>query len=180
VLSTLDTPYVDLLLIHWPGQTGSKPINSTDPACTGPASSPKACRQSTWKAMETIFADGKGAARAIGVSNFEVNHLQDIEELDGLLPSVNQCEFHPFWHPDALLAYCAARGITFNGYSPIGAPDVSVTHGWDLRVHPDIVAIAKRVNKSPAQVRDVEGSVPCTASTCHPQPPQLTCIRVRI
>eukprot|EP01147_Barroeca_monosierra_P004428 gene4428-8541_t len=84
ILRTLDTTYIDLLLIHWPGPSE----NSTDPACTGPSSSPRLCRQSTWRAMEDIFL--RGDARAIGVSNFEENHLHDILSLQSLVPSVNQ------------------------------------------------------------------------------------------
>lgn len=153
ILASLNTTYVDLLLIHWPGSIGGHGANSTDPACAGPASSPRACRQSTWRAMEAVFANGTGVARAIGVSNFEVHHLQDIEALGGLLPAVNQVEFHPYFHEDALLRYCKARNITFNGYSPLGAPDVSSSkHGWDLRTHPAILGIGQRLGRTAAQV----------------------------
>ena len=161
VLSSLKTSYVDLLLIHWPGQIGSSggggggknPNSSKDPNCAGPTADPRRCRQSTWRAMEQIFANGTGAARAIGVSNFEVRHLKDIEDMGGHMPAVNQVEFHPFWHEDALVQYCRDRQITFNGYSPLGAPDVSSkVHGWDLRSHPTVISIANRINKTPAQV----------------------------
>lgn len=73
--------------------------------------------------MELIYQ--QGGARAIGVSNFEQNHLEDIFALKSLMPSINQVEFHPYWHEDDLVAYCAEYNITFNGYSPLGARDVS-------------------------------------------------------
>lgn len=50
---------------------------------------------------------------------------QDIFALKSLLPSVNQVEYHPYWHEDDLVGYCLARNITFNGYSPLGARDIS-------------------------------------------------------
>ena len=75
ILETLQVDYLDLLMIHWPGPPG----NSTDPACIGNPTSWRACRQSTWKAVQDLFHSGK--TRAIGVSNFEQNHLEDIMEM---------------------------------------------------------------------------------------------------
>ena len=59
-------------------------------------------RQQNWKALEHILATG--GARAIGVSNYEVRHLDDIKELGGKMPAVNQMEWHPYYHQDELLA----------------------------------------------------------------------------
>ena len=149
MLDTLQVDYVDLLLIHWPGPPG----NSSDPACQGNPATWRACRQSTWKAMEEIYKAGK--ARAIGVSNFEINHLEDIIAMNSTLPAVNQVEFHPYWHEDDLLAFCKSHNITFNGYSPVGCPDWAPTqHNWNHNVlqEPTIINIAKSVNCTPAQV----------------------------
>eukprot|EP01113_Clastostelium_recurvatum_P046061 TRINITY_DN8017_c0_g1_i3.p1 TRINITY_DN8017_c0_g1~~TRINITY_DN8017_c0_g1_i3.p1 ORF type:complete len:395 (+),score=83.42 TRINITY_DN8017_c0_g1_i3:22-1206(+) len=154
-LKDLQTEYVDLLLIHWPG---------TQPGTTPPPPLPckeangtwAACRLGTWKALEKIY--NAGQARAIGVSNYEVNHLLEIMNLKSLIPSVNQVEFHPYWHEDQLLYFCQQHNITFNSYSPIGAPDHAVTLGpsWnaipDLRTHPNVTQIAQKHNMSPAQV----------------------------
>ena len=102
--------------------------------------------------MEDIYRGGN--VRAIGVSNFEVNHMEDILELKSFVPSVNQVqpprlpsprtvhaacavlaharhpsavqfEFHPYWHEDDLVAYCKNLSILVNGYSPLGARDLS-------------------------------------------------------
>ena len=149
ILDTLQVDYLDLLLIHWPGPPG----NSSDPACQGKPATWRACRQSTWKALEEIYKMGK--ARAIGVSNFEKKHLEDIIAMNSTLPAVNQVEFHPYWHEDDLLAFCKSYNITFNGYSPLGCPDWAPTQKkWSHTVlqEPTIVNIAKSHNRTAAQV----------------------------
>jgi methylglyoxal/glyoxal reductase len=76
-LLSLGLSYVDLYLIHWPVQGMSK---------------------DTWKAMIQLLREGK--ARAIGVSNYEIFHLQDILQNFDVVPSVNQVEFHPFLYQE--------------------------------------------------------------------------------
>jgi len=154
VLATLNVDYVDLLLMHWPGPTfflnhSGPPI---DQWCSdnGPL-----CRQQTWAALEVAFKAGK--ARAIGVANFEQRHLEDIMAVPGsLLPALNQIEFHPYWHEDALVAYCHSLNITTNSYAPLGAPDFM---GWNIAKwpvpimsQPAIIQIAASYKVTPAQV----------------------------
>jgi len=92
------------------------------------------------------------------VSNFEKNHLEDIFEMMSLLPSVNQVEFHPYYHEDDLLEFCKENNILFNGYSSVGCPDhmsaPANPNAWKTQVmdQPLIQQIAKKYNKSPAQV----------------------------
>ena len=149
ILSDLQMDYVDLLLIHFPGVRQS----STDPACQQNATSWRNCRQSIWRAMETLYKNGK--ALAIGVSNFEKNHLEDIIMMKGMIPSVNQVEYHPYWHEDDLLAYCKSQNIVFNSYSPLGAPDWAPTkHNWNGTILqlPVIQNISKAHQRTAAQV----------------------------
>eukprot|EP00118_Oscarella_pearsei_P024743 m.306705 g.306705 ORF g.306705 m.306705 type:complete len:335 (+) comp41516_c0_seq1:50-1054(+) len=149
VIGELNTTYVDLLLIHWPGPL---PKLSSDPKCTH-SSTGRDCRQSSWLAMEFIFKSG--GAKAIGVSNFEQNHLQDIIDLKSLLPAVNQFEYHPYWHEDDLVQFCQNHSIVVNSYSPLGTPDWAPwTHLWNSSILdlPVIKSIAKSHQKSPAQV----------------------------
>ena len=149
ILSDLQMDYVDLLLIHWPGIWGS----SNDPSCQSNATSWRECRQSVWRAVETLYKDGK--ALAIGVSNFEKNHLEDIIMMNSMIPSVNQVEYHPYWHEDDLLEYCKSKNITFNSYSPLGAPDWAPTeHNWNGTILelPVIQNIAKAHQRTAGQV----------------------------
>ena len=149
VLSDLQMDYVDLLLIHWPGT----PSSSSDPACQGNPSTWRSCRQSVWRALEQLLKDGK--AMAIGVSNFEQNHLEDLLMLKSMAPSVNQVEYHPYWHEDDLLSYCKSHNITFNSYSTLGCPDwAPSTHGWNgtILALPVIQNIAKAHQRSAGQV----------------------------
>ena len=148
VLSSLNVSYVDLLLIHWPYDFRHQ---SSDPLCRG--NTPAECRQSTWRAMQLIFQQKK--ARAIGVANFEAKHLQDILDMGELIPAVDQCEFHPYFHELDLVEICKNHNITFNGYSPLGTPDWGPwSRHWNSSIPnlPVVKSIAHAHNKKPAQV----------------------------
>lgn len=95
-LRRLDMDYVDLLLLHFPVP---------------------ALRKKTWKAVEEIKS--QGLARSIGVSNFTVNHLKQLEEVASELPVVNQVEMHVFLQQDKLLPYCKDKNIVVEAYSPL-------------------------------------------------------------
>lgn len=150
ILQSLNTSYVDLLLIHWPYGAYGK----ADPPCN-PLTPAKAdgCRQDTWRALEDLFKSGK--TRSIGVSNFQIKHLESIMQQDGLVPAVNQVEFHPYWHEFDILNFCKAHNITFNSYSPLSCPDwAPETHGWahSALEEPVVKAMAAKHSKSAAQV----------------------------
>jgi len=155
ILKSLSLSYVDLLLIHWPGPAGTE-YNVSWPCYQNQTF--KKCRQDTWRALEEIFKAGK--ARAIGVSNFEKTHLEDIFELGGLIPAVNQVEYHPYNHEyvDDLVKFCEDHKILFNSYSSVGCPDhMSLKNnrgGWPIQVieQPVVQKIAEKYRKTPAQV----------------------------
>eukprot|EP01009_Symbiontida_sp_KSa7_P009378 NODE_775_length_778_cov_30.440329_g592_i0.p1 GENE.NODE_775_length_778_cov_30.440329_g592_i0~~NODE_775_length_778_cov_30.440329_g592_i0.p1 ORF type:complete len:217 (-),score=20.67 NODE_775_length_778_cov_30.440329_g592_i0:68-718(-) len=152
----LRVDHVDLLLVHWPSGNGV----STDPLCSKSSGKydEKACRMSTWKAMEIIFR--RGDAKAIGVSNYKVEHLQEFIDAGVLLPSVNQCPFHAhnsMASPDkaAMIKFCKKHDITFAGYSPLGVPDLhkfSPPMTRTLLTEPVALRIAKAHNVTAAQV----------------------------
>ncbi|XP_065829602.1 aldo-keto reductase Mvan_2161-like [Oscarella lobularis] len=155
VLSSLNVTYVDLLLIHWPYVDVRWPYSrnhpSTDSLCQG--HTPQACRQSTWKAMQLLFRQNK--TRAIGISNFEAKHIQDILDMGEMIPSVNQCEFHPYFHELDLVEFCKKHKIVFNGYASIGTPDWGPwSRNWNSSISdlPLVKSIAEAHKKSPVQV----------------------------
>ena len=75
--------------------------------------------------------------------------------LKSMAPSVNQVEYHPYWHEDDLLSYCKSQNITFNSYSTLGCPDwAPTTHNWNgtILALPVIQSIARAHQRSPGQV----------------------------
>ncbi len=124
-LVELGTDYVDLFLIHWPLPT----LYGGDYV-------------STWKTLEEFSQDGR--ARSIGVSNFQVEHLQRLAASADVTPAVNQIELHPYLLNDAVRAYGEQNGILTEAWSPIAQGQVLDD--------PVITAIAERLGRSPAQV----------------------------
>ena len=99
-------------------------------------------RDESWKALAQLLKEGK--TRAIGVSNYTVRHLTELLEQSDTVPLVNQVEFSPFLYQKQLLDYCEKNKIQLEAYSPL-------TQGEKLN-HPKIQQIAKKHNKTPAQV----------------------------
>jgi diketogulonate reductase-like aldo/keto reductase len=96
----------------------------------------------TWRAMIKLLHQGK--ARAIGVSNYSIRELKELLEKSDIVPAVNQVEFHPFLYQEDLLRFCKNNNIQLEAYSPL-------TRGKRLN-HPKILELAKKYNKTPAQV----------------------------
>lgn len=95
-LDRLSLDYIDLYLIHWPVP---------------------GCFLNTWKDMEKILESGR--ALSIGVSNFEIRHLEELRRVSGIVPAVNQIECHPLCYPKELLEYCQSNGIQVQAYAPL-------------------------------------------------------------
>ena len=104
-----------------------------------------------YRALETLLADGK--VRAIGVSNFMVDHLTALLDTSTVVPAVNQIEVHPYFQQREVQAFGAERGILTQAWSPIGGITFyrDGNHGSTLE-DPVIGAIAEAHGKSPAQV----------------------------
>ncbi len=95
-LDRLSLDYIDLYLIHWPVP---------------------GCFLNTWKDMEKILESGR--ALSIGVSNFEIRHLEELRRVSGIIPAVNQIECHPLCYPKELIEYCQSNGIQVQAYAPL-------------------------------------------------------------
>jgi 2,5-diketo-D-gluconate reductase A len=124
-LAELGFDHVDLFLIHWPLPT----LYDGDFV-------------STWKVLEEFKADGR--ARSIGVSNFQVEHLERLAAEADVVPAVNQIELHPYFLNGEVKAYDEEHGIGTEAWSPIAQGGV-----LDDEV---ITGIADRVGRTPAQV----------------------------
>jgi diketogulonate reductase-like aldo/keto reductase len=101
--------------------------------------------------LESLLADGK--VRAIGVSNFMVDHLTALLDRATVVPAVNQIEVHPYFTQREVQEFCVERGIVIQAWSPIGGITFyrNRSQGSTLE-DPVIVAIADGHGKSPAQV----------------------------
>ncbi|MEU2778051.1 aldo/keto reductase [Streptomyces sp. NPDC007162] len=106
-----------------------------------------------YRALEKLLADGK--VRAIGVSNFMVDHLTRLLDATDVVPAVNQLEIHPYFQQRSVLDFDTARGILSQAWSPIGGITFYPGYGEDRRSvlqDPAVTAIAERHGKSAAQV----------------------------
>ncbi len=97
-LKKLDTDYIDLYLIHWPSQNYE-------------------LTSECWKAMEEIYRTGK--ARAIGVSNFNIHHLENLKKTAKIMPMLNQVELHPGLRQLHMQKYLNENNIAINSYGPL-------------------------------------------------------------
>ncbi|WP_330301952.1 MULTISPECIES: aldo/keto reductase [unclassified Streptomyces] len=106
-----------------------------------------------YRALEQLLADGK--VRAIGVSNFMVDHLTTLLDTTTVVPAVNQMEIHPYFQQRAVLDFDDEHGILNQAWSPIGGITFYPGYGEDRRSvleDPAVTAIAEAHGKSPAQV----------------------------
>ena len=124
-LRELGTDYVDLFLIHWPLPTRYD-----------------GDFVSTWETLEEFKSEGR--ARSIGVSNFQVHHLQELARETETVPAVNQIEVHPYFTNDAVRAYGTEHDIVTQGWSPIARGKVLGD--------PVVVRIARATGAHPAQI----------------------------
>jgi diketogulonate reductase-like aldo/keto reductase len=122
-LDRLGLEYLDLYLIHWPA-------------------TPR--RHDSWRAFEKL--DGDGLIRAAGVSNYSVEHLEEVLERSELVPAINQVEFHPFIFEaqQELLDLCLSQDVLIEAYSPLRRVSAELTDS--------IEAVARRYNKTPQQL----------------------------
>ena len=99
----------------------------------------------TWQALERLVDEGR--CKAIGLSNVNLEKLQEIVEAAQIKPAVVEIESHPYLPEWDLLDYCRQQGIVLLAFAALG-------HGMEPRLldHPVIVAIAQRLGKTPAQV----------------------------
>jgi alcohol dehydrogenase (NADP+) len=104
----------------------------------------------TWSGMEHVRR--LGLVRQIGVCNMPVALLHELASRATVLPAVNQVELHPLLQQPNLLAYCRARGIHVQAYSPLGTPGYKEAHEPSVLDNDVLVRLAQRHGVSPAQI----------------------------
>ncbi|MFW5433546.1 aldo/keto reductase [Paenibacillus apiarius] len=120
-LEKLGLEYLDLYLIHWPVQGKYK---------------------EAWRALETLYQEGR--VKAIGVSNFQIHHLENLMKDAVIKPMINQVEFHPRLTQKELLRFSKEQGIQLEAWSPLMQ--------GGLLDNPMLKEIAAKYGKSVAQV----------------------------
>lgn len=123
-LRRLGLETINLYLIHWPVPARDRYVE-------------------TWRALEELREQGR--VRSIGVSNFQVEHLERLRDETGTVPAVNQIELHPYLQQAELREYHRRHGIVTEAWSPLAK-------GGELLSDPAIVAIAAAHEVTPAQV----------------------------
>lgn len=120
-LERLGLDYLDLYLIHWPGDDSFK---------------------ESWRALETLYHEGK--VRAIGVSNFQVHHLEELAKFATVKPVLNQIELHPKLSQQELRSYADNHEMKIQAWSPLMQGQMLAN---------DVVkALAEKYQKTPAQI----------------------------
>ncbi len=123
-LEKLGLDYVDLYLIHWPTPEYDEYVE-------------------TYKALEKLYKDGR--VKAIGVCNFNVEHLQRLLDECEIVPAVNQIECHPYLQQKEVKEFCAKHDIYVEAWSPL-------MQGGDVLNNEVITNIAANYNKTAAEV----------------------------
>ncbi|MFO7193315.1 MULTISPECIES: aldo/keto reductase [Thermocrispum] len=122
-MAKLGLEQLDLYLVHWPVPKRDRYLD-------------------TWRAFERLHADGR--VRAIGVSNFTVDHLRRLLDVAEVPPAINQVELHPRFQQRELRAFHAEHGIATEAWAPLGQ--------GTLIDHPVLTKIAAKHGRTSAQV----------------------------
>lgn len=137
-LKQLDTPYIDLWLMHWPAPM---------------ISPPSLCKPNkdldwlnTWKEMERVHLANKDKVKAIGVSNISAPYLERLLKVAKVIPAVNQIELHPSLPQKDIVEASEKAGITITSYSPLGSDQSP------LLTNETIVKISQKYKVQPAAI----------------------------
>lgn len=120
-METMGIDYIDLYLVHWPVKTK---------------------RKETWKALERLYNDKQ--VRVIGVANYLMPFLKELETYSNITPAVNQLEFTPWLFLKDELSYCREHNIQLQSYSPL-------TRGKKFDDE-RLIQLCNKYNKTPAQI----------------------------
>ena len=122
-LASLQTDYIDLLLLHWPF----------------------ANYYAAWRELERAYADGK--VRAIGVSNFEPGQLVDLIAYNEVVPAVDQIETNLYCQRTEERKWLDKKGVAHMSYAPLGQGNRN-----EMYAEPYVLELAEKYGRTPAQI----------------------------
>lgn len=132
-LKNLQTDYLDMMLLHWPGVHGASKKDVVK------------YRHDAWKGLSKF--QKQGLIRSIGVSNFLILHLEELKKDCEVVPALNQVEWHPLCFDLELLNYCQKNGILLQAYSSLGT-----SSDRSLRDHKIVKKIAEKKGESTSRI----------------------------
>lgn len=144
--------YLDLYLMHWPmgfeeGGSEFVPVGEDNKSVNS-----EVHFMETYEAMELAVTQGK--VKSIGLSNFNVDQVKEVLSKCKIRPVINQFEINPLLQNNELVDYCQSENVAVTGFAPLGAADRAWAESGDPLPleNPVILELAKKHNKSPAQV----------------------------
>jgi len=155
ILAKLNTPYLDLVLMHWPMSFG----DNTDDVNLVPTGPDGNVLEGTidyleaWQGLEDAVE--AGLVKSIGISNFNSEQIERLLAVAKIKPVTNQVECHPYLAQVELKKFCEERGITLTAYSPLGNPGSQVNTASDkdkLLKEPVVNRLAEKYGKNVGQI----------------------------
>ncbi|PQE27101.1 aldehyde reductase protein [Rutstroemia sp. NJR-2017a WRK4] len=157
-LRDLDTPYVDLLMMHYPCSFARGPERFPRDS-EGRMIRGETTYTDTWKAMEKLVTTGK--VKAIGVSNFSKGEIETLLREGSVVPAVHQMERHPYLHQKSFSEWLRSKGIHVIQFSPLGnMNDFYRSTGWSKDIasmtrvsdQPLLQELGRKYGKTPIQI----------------------------
>jgi len=153
ILSKLNTPYLDLCLVHWPQSFGESDTELVPLGADGNVVPGTVDYLEAWQGLEDCV--NAGLVKSIGISNFNTKQIERLLGAATIKPVTNQVEIHPYLAQVKLKKFCEDRGITLTAYSPLGNPGSQVNTASDKdKLLKDVVVnrLADKYKKSAGQI----------------------------
>jgi len=153
ILTKLNTPYLDLVLVHWPMSFGESDTQLLPTGPDGKVVEGKVDYLEAWQGLEDLVK--AGLVKSIGISNFNTKQIERLLASATIKPVTNQVESHPYLAQTKLKKFSEDRGITLTAYSPLGNPGSQVNQGSDkdrLLKDPVVNRLAQKYKKNVGQI----------------------------
>jgi len=153
ILAKLNTPYLDLCLMHWPMSFKGVDDTLVPVGPDGNVENGNIDYLEAWQGLEDCVR--AGLVKSIGISNFNSQQIDRLVNAATIKPVTNQVECHPYLAQKQLKKFCEERGITLTAYSPLGNPGSTANTKADkgqLLKDPTILRLAQKYGKNVGQI----------------------------